>query len=378
MNLFEYQAKELLDAVGIPAPRRRLIKRPEDLNPALTEVGLPCMLKAQVLQGGRGKSGLIQLAVSKTEATKKVRELFALPGKTPGLLIEEKLDIAKEFYLSVTVEPASGSALVVASTAGGVEVEKTAHAAPETFVNEKIDLFYGFSPFHARNIAYRLGLEPEKAGQVAVIISALYRLFCNYDAELVEINPLALNRNGNLAAADAKIIIDDNSLYRHPEYSLTREYFDSDLEYEAVHAGFPYLQFKGNIGIMCAGAGLTNTIYDLIHDYGGSAANYLEFGGPNYTRAVEAMAIALKNKPDVLLIVTFGTIARADVMARGIAEAVNKLNPDIPIVTAIRGTGEEEAIEVLKKIGLEPLQDTEDAVRRAVELAAEKRNGYYS
>jgi succinyl-CoA synthetase beta subunit len=165
-------------------------------------------------------------------------------------------------------------------------------------------------------------------------------------------------------------MIDDNSLFRQPAFELSREYFDSDAEFEAAEEGIPYLQFDGDISLMCAGAGLTTTVYDLVHYEGGTISNYLEFGGPNYRKAKRAMELCLKNESKVILIVTFGTIARADVMAEGVVAAIRELNPDRPIVTCIRGTNEEAATETLKSAGLEPLFDTEEAVRRAVAIAS--------
>ena len=169
-------------------------------------------------------------------------------------------------------------------------------------------------------------------------------------------------------AADGKVTVDNNALYRQP-FEHTLDEYVNDIEYAAAREGIPYVQLDGDIGLMCAGAGLTNTVSDLIHDFGGKPANFLEFGGPNYRKARQAMELTLKSKPKVILIVTFGTIARADVMAEGIAEAINVLQPNVPIVTAIRGTGEEKAHEILRAAGLEPLTETEEAVRKAVELA---------
>jgi succinyl-CoA synthetase beta subunit len=172
-----------------------------------------------------------------------------------------------------------------------------------------------------------------------------------------------------VVAGDGKLAIDDNALFRQPGREPGRDYYDSDAAFEAAAEGIPYLQFDGDISLMCAGAGLTTVVYDLIVDEGGSVANYLEFGGPNYKKAVRAMELCLKNEPKVILIVTFGTIARADVMAEGITEAILKLKPSCPIVACIRGTGEEKAVEMLRAAGLEPLFDTEEAVRKAVAFA---------
>jgi succinyl-CoA synthetase beta subunit len=223
-------------------------------------------------------------------------------------------------------------------------------------------------PYQARNVMFALGVSGEAFKAGCRLAMNLVKLFCDTDATLAEINPLVVTGDGTLVAADGKLTTDDNAAFRQEQIEPTREQYGSPLEYEAARQGFPYLEFDGDIGLMCAGAGLTNTVYDLICDAGGTVANYLEFGGPNYRRAVEAMDFTLRSKPKVILIVTFGTIARADVMAEGIAEAIKTHQPTVPIITAIRGTNEEQAAGILRSIGLDPLSDTETAVRNAVNL----------
>ena len=279
------------------------------------------------------------------------------------------MDIARELYLSITVDPEAATALVLACAEGGVDIEELARTAPEKMVREKVDIDVGLLPFQARNIACSLGLGQALSTSFAALLSGLWKTFRDRDAELVEINPLFVTKSGKLVAGDGKLVIDDNSAFRQGGAEPSREYFDSDVAYEAALEGIPYLQFDGDISLMCAGAGLTTVVYDLVNYEGGSVANYLEFGGPNYRKAVRAMELCLVNDPKVILIVTFGTIARADIMADGIAEAIAKLKPRCPIVACIRGTGEEKAMETLKTAGLEPLFDTEEAVRKAVALA---------
>jgi succinyl-CoA synthetase beta subunit len=372
MKLFEYQAKALFKEAGIPVPAGRVIEDPAALAGALEESGLPCMLKAQVLRGGRGKAGLIRRVNDAAEARTEAEALFASPHGVRRLLVEQALDIARELYLAVTVDPVSGHALVMGAAEGGVEIETLAANAPEKLVRVPVDITRGILPFQLRNVMFGLGLRQDAFKQGMKVLQALFGLFMRRDAELAEINPLVVTAGGLLVAADGKFSIDDSSADRQEGLSArTPEHYDSAIEFEAAEAGFPYLQFDGDIGLMCAGAGLTNTVYDLIVDYGGTVANYLEFGGPNYRRAVEAMEFALRNTPKVLLIVTFGTIARADVMAEGIAEAIAKLKPAVPIVTAIRGTNEEQAAEILRGLGLEPLRDTEEAVKKAIALCGE-------
>ena len=369
MKLFEYQAKAVFSRAGIPVPASEPAVSAAEAVAAAARVGYPCVLKSQVLQGGRGKAGLIKVVSDRTSAEKAAEELFSRGVKR--LLVEEAVDIAREIYLSVTVDPVEAKALIIASAEGGVEIEELAVTSPEKIVRELVDVTEGLQPYQANDMAYRLTASPAEAKQVAAVIRKLYGIFSDYDAELAEINPLFITREGAVVAGDGKLMIDENSMQRQHEFERTREYYDSDMEFEAAREGIPYLQFDGDISLMCAGAGLTTTVYDLINYEGGTVANYLEFGGPNYRKAVRAMELCLQNDSRVILIVTFGTIARADVMAEGIVDAIKRLKPDRPIVACIRGTNEQEAVKTLKAAGLEPLFDTEEAVRRAVALCRE-------
>jgi succinyl-CoA synthetase beta subunit len=368
MQLFEYQAKELFREAGIPVPEGRLVDGVSDLDAAVREVGVPCAIKAQVLQGGRGKAGLIQLASTSAQAKEKAGEVFERIGAGRGVLVEQALEIEKELYLSITPEPVSGSALIMASAEGGVEIEEVARTKPEKIVRELVDLSEGLLPFQTRNVMFGLGLEGDAAKQGSAMLHGLYELFQNYDAELVEINPLAETDSG-LIAADGKVTIDDSALGRQERFSLDRDHFGSDVEFDAAREGIPFLQFDGDIGLLCAGAGLTNVIYDLVNYGGGSVNSYVEFGGPNYRKGAKALELMMRTEPKIVLVVTFGTIARADVIAEDLAGAIRDLGPEFPIVTAIRGTGEEKVEELLAGVGLETLQDTEAAVVQAIELA---------
>jgi succinyl-CoA synthetase beta subunit len=368
MKLFEFQAKEAFAENAIPIPKGVVATNMEEVKAAITNVGLPCVLKSQVLSGGRGKAGLIQFAASSAEAQQHAKELFDSKHTVRKLLIEEAVDIAREFYLAVTIDPVSATALFIACAEGGVEIDKLAVEQPDKIVSVKVDLDWGFMPHHMREITFGLGLEGEEAKQVGAIAKNLFSVFRKHGAELAEINPLFITKQGAVIAGDGKLIIDD--CVSDGKYPISREYFDTDTEYEAALEGIPYLQFDGDIALMCAGAGLTTTVFDLVHYAGGTVAKYLEFGGPNYTRAKDAMRLCLKSPSKVILIVTFGTIARADVMANGLVEAIRELKPAAPIVTCIRGTNEEEAFATLRSIGLEPIYETEEAVQRAVDIAA--------
>ncbi len=367
MKLFEYQAKELFEEQGIPVPNRSVISDISELDKALEEIGLPCVLKAQVLHGGRGKAGLVKVVRNKEEAQKEAERILKVTNKK--LMVESAVNIAKEIYLSITVDPVSGNAMVMACSEGGMDIEEIARTKPEKIIKEKIDLGVGLLPFQAKNITYELGMDKNEAKQGMSLLVKLYQLFRKYEANLVEINPLVITEEGNLVAADGKFNLDDGALYKHNRFSITKDYYNNEIEYKAAQDGIPYIQFDGDIGMMVAGAGLANVVFDLIHYYNGTVANYLEFGGPNYHKGKECMKMMLETKPKCILIATFGTIARADVMAEGIVEAVKELKPEIPIVTVIRGTGEEKARELLKSVGLESLDDTEDAVQKAVQLA---------
>ena len=369
MKLFEHQAKELFQEAGIPIPEGKLVRSRSGLDGVVEEVGLPCAIKAQVLQGGRGKAGLIQLASTGDEVRAKSEQILGKLEDGHGLLVEQALDIDKELYLSITPEPVSGSALIMASAEGGVDIEEVAQHTPEKIIKERVDISEGLLPFQARSVMFELGLKWSGVKQGSTMLLNLYNLFQKYDAELVEINPLVITEKGDLVAADGKITIDDDALPRQERFSLSRDFFESDIAYEASQEGIPYLKFDGDIGLLCAGAGLTNVVYDLINYGGGRVDSYVEFGGPNYRKAAKALELMMKTEPKVVLIVTFGTIARADVIAEDLVEAIKRLEPGFPIVTAIRGTGEEKVRDLLGEVGLEPLEDTEEAVEKAIELA---------
>lgn len=373
MKLFEFQAKEAFAEKGIPIPAGIVVTSVDEALKAVDSVGVPCMLKSQVLGGGRGKAGLVKIASSRADAALKAEELFASKHNVRKILVEEAVDIDRELYLSVTIDPLDARAMFIACAEGGVEIEKLAADQPDKIVTVKVDLDWGLMTHHVREITFGLGLEGDAAKAVGGVVQSLFAVFRATGAELAEINPLFITRQGAVVAGDGKLITDD--AVAGGKYPISREYFESEAEYEAALEGIPYLQFEGDIALMCAGAGLTTTVYDLVHYAGGSIANYLEFGGPNYTRAKEAMKLCLKNKSKVILVVTFGTIARADVMANGLVEAIKELKPTMPIVTCIRGTNEEEAFAALRAAGLDPLYETEEAVQRAVDIAAGRVKG---
>ena len=374
MNLYEYQAKELFREAGIPVPGGILLQRGEAWQNAVRDFSYPCVAKAQMLQGKRGKAGLVRLCNTGEAAEAAVSHIFAAPQAISATLLEEAVDFVEELYLSLSIDPVRAEVLVMACREGGMEIEELAEKTPEKIQRLYVPLERGIQPYQCRELGYGLGLNAAQVKQFIPVLTALFGLFLRYDAELLEVNPLFLTREGGFVCGDGKCVIDEAALPRQPRFEKGRDYFESDSAYEAYLEGIPYLQFDGDISLMCAGAGLTTTVYDLVNYAGGSVANYLEFGGPNYKKAVRAMELCLQNTgAKVILIVTFGTIARADVMAEGIRDAIEKLHPQIPIVTCIRGTNEEKATEILRDCGLVPIFDTEQAVEEAVRIAKEAR-----
>ena len=371
MKLFEYQAKELFKEAGIEVPKSVLIDGQSDFQAAIADLTSPFVLKSQVLSGKRGKAGLIRFANSVEKAEAETRSLFGCEG-VKKILVVQDFEIAQEIYLSITVDAARAQALIISCGEGGMDIEELAASGSNKINYTFVDLVNDIPDFQCRNIAYGMGFEGDIAKQISAVVKKLYSVFIKYDAELAEINPLFITKDNRVVAGDGKMIIDDNSCFRQKRFEIDREYFTSDAEYESYLEGIPYLQFDGDISLMCAGAGLTTTVFDLINYSGGKVANYLEFGGANYKKAVRAMELCLKNSnAKVILIVTFGTIARADVMAEGIKNAVETLKPSVPIVVCIRGTNEETADAVLRSCGLNPLYDTEEAVALAVKIAKE-------
>lgn len=374
MKLFEYQAKEIFAQQGIAIPCGVVADSPEAARRAAEEIGVPCMIKSQLLRGGRGKLGLVRRAAAADDAERLTAEFLASQYGVRKVLVEACANIAQEVYLSISIEPVRAKAMVMLCASGGVEIEELARTAPEKILKGYVSLEEGITEETLDELLDAAAFSKSVKGQFRELIVRLYQVFRRYDAELAEINPVFITQEQTVVAGDGKLIIDDNSMFRQPRFEKTREYYASDMEFEAAKQGIPYIQFDGDISLMCAGAGLTTTVYDLINFEGGKVANYLEFGGPHYTKAETAMRICLENSSCVILIVTFGTIARADVIAQGIISACEKLRPDRPLVTCIRGTNEEAAHAALKAAGIECITDTEEAVRKAVAYAKEAKN----
>ena len=278
-KFLEYQGKEWLAKGGMPVPKGRVASSPEEAEEAARWIGGPVAVKGQVQAGGRGKAGLIKVVKDAESAKATAKTLFESEHNVRMLLVEEAVDIDREIYLSITVDPVESKIMLIGCAEGGVEIEKLAATDPDKIVTVRVDIAEGLGGYHVNNLTYGMGLSGDLGKQVGAVVRGLYKTFRAYDAQLAEINPLFITKDGKAIAGDGKLIIDDNSVWRQPSYPLTRDYFDSEVEFEAAQEGIPYLQFNGDIALMCAGAGLTTTVFDLINDAGGHPATYVEFGG---------------------------------------------------------------------------------------------------
>ena len=376
MNFLEHVAKALVLApAGIPTPEGRVVRSPEEARAAFAQIG-PCVVKAQVPTGKRGKAGGIKSADTADEAALRAADILALTidgHAVTELLIEKKGTIAREFYAAVLNDLDARAPLVLFSTEGGMDIEEVAARNPASIRKRHVDSAVGFTPADARAMLEGAGLGAE-GEQIADILARMYDAFTRRDAELLEINPLALLGDGRVVALDCKLTLDDGSLYRQPELAPhgARERM-TDLERKGAAAGLKFIQLDGNIGLLANGAGLTMTTMDVVSHLGGRPANFLEIGGEAYTKAEIALGLVLANPGVKSLVVNFcGAFARTDVMADGVVKAWQKLQPTVPVFFSIHGTGEEEARAIVRReLGLEPTEFMEDAVAAAIAAARE-------
>ncbi len=366
MKIHEYQAKEILKGFGVPVPRSRVTTQAAEVYDIAHELGGTVVVKAQIHAGGRGKAGGVKLARSPREAQEIATRLLGSrlfthqtgpEGKqVQKLLIEEGLNIKKEFYLGIVVDRSRQQAVFMASAEGGVEIEEVAARNPAAILKEHIDPRIGLSPFQARKLAFGLGLPPAQLGQAVKIFTALYNAFVATDASMVEINPFLETAEGNLIALDAKVNFDDNALYRHPEFKLLRDYSEEEpLEIEASRFGLNYIKLDGNIGCMVNGAGLAMATMDIIKLAGGNPANFLDVGGGASEESVTNAFRIILSDPHVqaILVNIFGGIVRCDVIARGIINAAKAVGVRVPIVVRLEGTNVDEGRRLLQASGLD-------------------------
>jgi len=366
MKVHEYQGKEVLRTFDVPTPRGRVAFTVDEAVRAAEELGGNVwVVKAQIHAGGRGKGGGVKVAKSLEEVRAKASAILGMTlvthqtgpeGKTvKRLLIEEGVDIARELYVGVTLDRASSRNVVMASTEGGVEIEKVAAESPEKILKEFVDRSLGFQAFQARRLAFGLGLSGEAFRNGVKFLLALSRAYERMDCSLAEINPLVLTGDGRVLALDAKINFDDNALYRHPELAEFRDLDEEDpLEVEASKSNLNYIKLDGNVGCMVNGAGLAMGTMDIIKLAGGQPANFLDVGGGASAETVEAGFKIILADPHVkaVLINIFGGIVRCDRVATGVVEAAKKVHVQVPVVVRLAGTNADLAGEILKRSGL--------------------------
>jgi succinyl-CoA synthetase beta subunit len=373
MNFEEHAAKSLvLTPAGIPVPRGTLCISAAEAAMAAAKFGL-CVVKAQVPAGKRGKAGGIRLAAGPDEAKQAARQILGMrigEFTVERVLVEEQAGIAREFYAAVLHDVAARKPLILFSTEGGMDIEEIAAAKPSAIRRLPVDIDRRPSAYIAAMLkGLHLG---EAEGQIARILDRMYAAFRARDAELLEINPLALLEDNRVVALDCKFVLDDAAVYRQTEIAKSGAAAAmTALEKRGADAGLKLIQLDGNVGVLANGAGLTMTTMDVIRYYGGKPANFLEIGGEAYTKSEIALDLVLSNPGVKSLVINFcGAFARTDVMADGVVKAWHKLQPKVPVFFSIHGTGEEEAVKlVCDELGIEPYDVMEDAIQAAVKAA---------
>src|SRR3954452_9941166 len=362
MKIHEYQARQILSEAGVPVPPAEVVRTPDEAAAAFKSFGQPmCVVKAQVYAGGRGKAGFVKLVRSADEAREAA--LFMLnhrmvsnqtgPEGVPVsvLIVAPGVDIVKEYYLGITVDRGRGTATLIASAEGGVEIEEVAKKSPDKVFKEPLHPLMGLQGFQARDLAYKLGFKDKQASEAAKIMSNLAKAFIKTDASLAEINPLVITKDGKLLAIDAKFNFDDNAMFRHKDLAaMADESQERPLDVRAHKAGLNYIALDGSIGCLVNGAGLAMATMDIIKLHGGEPANFLDVGGSVTAEgAVEAFKIILSDdKVKGILVNIFGGIARCDLIAEALVQAGTELGFKVPVVVRLEGTNVAQAREILQ------------------------------
>ena len=372
MKLHEYQAKSLLHDAGVPVPEGRIARTPAEAEKIARDIGCPVMVKAQVLVGGRGKAGGVKLAADPKEAAARAGDILGMKIKgieVQQVLVARAVDISAEYYVSLTVDRAAKAIQCIASASGGMEIEEIAVKEPQKIIRFDLDPERGLVRELHFDILARAFSPASLAEQAWSIVGGMYKLFAGKDCSLVEINPCALTPAGSLVAADAKVIFDDNALYRHPELESLRspEEYGKD-EMDAKSSGLSYVGLDGTIGCIVNGAGLSMATMDLIKYFGGSPANFLDVGGSsNPEKVLNALQIISRNpRVKAILINIFGGITRCDDIARGILMAKEKIRMTVPLTIRLIGTNEKEGRDLLEAAGINAYTDLTEAVQAAV------------
>jgi len=377
MKLFEYEAKNILAKYGVPTPQGGLATDVSQAHEIAVKLKPPFAIKAQVLVAGRGKAGGVLFADSVPEVEKAAEKLLSMRIKgipVRSVWIEEKIQIKKELYFGVTIDRLNRSYVAIASAVGGIEIEEIVTKAPEKVTRFLINPQRGFRSFHARQIARKMGYTRGQLSKLGKIFESLYSAGMDYDAELIEMNPLAETLEEKFVAADARIIIDDNALFRHQEYKRRLLEGEGELapqELEAIKNDLAYVRLDGNIGVIGNGAGLVMATLDTIQYYGGKPANFLDVGGGATSEKIAASLKIVLSDPNVnaLFINILGGITRCDEVAVGILKAREKVGVTKPMVIRLVGTNEEEGKRILTKAGIHVLESMEEAAQKVVEIS---------
>ncbi|KIM10811.1 MAG: succinyl-CoA synthetase subunit beta [Sulfuricurvum sp. PC08-66] len=386
MNIHEYQAKQIFAQYGVPTPRGIVANTPDEAVANAKELGGSIwVVKAQIHAGGRGLGGGVKLARSLDEVRTLASQILGMTlvthqtgpeGKlVKKVYIEEGADIKKEYYLGIVLDRAKEMPVIMASTEGGMEIENVAHDSPEKIIKVAVDPAIGFQPFHGRELAFGLGLAKEEQSKFIAFASALYNVYIEKDAEMIEINPLIRTGSGDFLALDGKVGFDDSALYRHPELEAMRDIDEEDAdEREAGQYGLSYISLDGEIGCMVNGAGLAMGTMDTINHMGGTPANFLDVGGKaNAETVAKGFEIILKNpKVKAIFVNIFGGIVRCDRIANGILEATKMVDVHVPVIVRLDGTNAPEAAEILRNANIANViaaTDLADGAAKAVAAA---------
>lgn len=385
MKIHEYQAKEILAEFGVPVPAGRVARTPAEARAIAEELGGKVVVKAQIHAGGRGKGGGVKLANSVDEAKAVAEQIIGMQLVTPqtgpegqkvkSVLVAEQMDVKRELYLSVLLDSALARPVLIGSAAGGMDIEQVAEESPEQIVRIPIDPVTGYQAGHGRRMAYALGLSGDQMKSALAVIGGIYKAYMAKDASLVEINPLVVTTDGRVLALDAKMSFDDNADYRHPEIAALRDKDEEDpLEVQAQELGINnFVKLDGNIGCVVNGAGLAMSTMDVIKYAGGEPANFLDIGTVNDPQRVVSSFKVIGADPNVkaILINIFGGMARTDVIAAGVVEAMKGGAVDVPVVVRLAGTNVEEGKRILAESGLDVItaDDLGEAAEKAVAAA---------
>ena len=387
MKIHEYQAKQIFAKYGVPVPKGSVASTPAEAKKIATELGGPVVIKAQVYAGGRGKAGGVKIAQNPDEAEKIAGQIIGMRLVTHQtsadgvpvhkVLVEEAMGIAKELYLSIVIDSARRMPVIMASEAGGMDIEEVAAKTPEKILKVHVDPASGFQSYLGRKLAYGLNMPAELIRPAGQLIEGLFRLFREKDASLAEINPLVITKDGRILALDGKLNLDDNSLFRHKDYPDLRDPSqENPLDLEAAKAGVTYIKLDGSVGCMVNGAGLAMATMDIIKLKGGTAANFLDVGGgASDEQVVKALTIMLSDaNVKAVLVNVFGGILRCDIIARGMIAVSKQQKIKVPIVVRMRGTNKDEGKKLLADSGLPVIlaNDLDEAAAKVVAAAKGK------